>query len=67
MEGGSWKGAVLGRGMGGFRIRGEEGQEKWIDGHENEWKSATDRGEEGHLQDERPGIMEAPKNQWRCP
>ena len=29
-----------------FRIRCGEGQEGWPDGHENEWKSATDRVEE---------------------
>lgn len=34
-----------------FRIRYGEGQERWLDGHENEWKSATDGGG-GHLQDE---------------
>ena len=47
------KGNVKGNGR-GFRIRCGEGQERWLDGHENEWKSATDRGEEvgGHLQDE---------------
>jgi hypothetical protein len=33
-----------------FRIKCGEGQERWLDGHENEWKSATDRGEE--VQDE---------------
>ena len=40
----------MGREMGGSR----EGQEIWLDGHENEWKSATDGGEEvgAHLQDE---------------
>jgi len=38
----------------GLRIRCGEGQEGWPDGHENEWKSATDGGREmgGHLQDE---------------
>jgi len=34
------------RAMEGFRIRCWEGQERWLDGHENEWKPATDRGEE---------------------
>ena len=34
------------RGTWGFRIRCGEGQERWLDGHENEWKSATDRGGE---------------------
>jgi len=36
------------------------------DGHENEWKSATDRGGElGGISKnrQRPGIKEAPKNQ----
>ena len=27
-----------------FRIRCEEGQERWSDGHENEWKSTTGGG-----------------------
>jgi hypothetical protein len=27
----------------------EEGQERWLDGDENEWKCATDGGEEVHL------------------
>jgi hypothetical protein len=35
-----------GRGSEEFRIRCGEGQERWLDGHEYEWKSATDRGEE---------------------
>ena len=28
-----------------------EVQERWLDGHENEWKSATDQGREEHLKD----------------
>jgi hypothetical protein len=34
------------RGDGAFRIRCGEGQERWLDGHENEWKSVTDRDED---------------------
>jgi hypothetical protein len=53
--------------MGYFMIRFWEGQEKWPDEHENEQKSATDRG--GEVCDisrkkQRPGMREAPKNQW---
>jgi hypothetical protein len=29
-----------------FRISYGEEQERWIDGHENEWKCAIDGGEE---------------------
>ena len=53
----------MGREMGGSR----EGQEIWPYGHENEWKSATDGGEEVRAisrMRQRPGIREAPKNQW---
>ena len=42
MEGGNWKGEGGEKGE-GFRIRCGEGQERWLDDHENEWKSATDR------------------------
>ena len=45
MERGNWGGGE-GEGNGGFRIRCGEGQERWLDGHEDEWKSTTDRGEE---------------------
>jgi len=31
-----------GEGNKGFRIRCGEGQGRWLDGHENEWKSVTD-------------------------
>ena len=51
----------------GFRSRCGEGEERWLDGHENEWKSATDGGEEVRAisrMRQRPGIREAPKNQW---
>ena len=44
-----------------------EGQERWPDGLENEWKSATDRaGEVGDTSRtiQRPGPREMPKNQW---
>lgn len=36
----------VGRRMEKFGIRCGEGQERWLNGHENEWKSATDRDEE---------------------
>lgn len=42
-----------------LRIRYKEGQERWLDGHDNEEKSATDRGEEvGGISRtrQRPGI-----------
>jgi hypothetical protein len=41
------------RNGGGFSIRCEERQEKWPDGHENGWKSASDRHGEvrGNLKD----------------
>jgi hypothetical protein len=43
VDGGNWVGEGLGRGLGGsFRIMCGEGQERWPDVHENEWKSATD-------------------------
>ena len=54
----------------GMGIRCEEGQEKWPDDHNNEWKSTTDGGEEvGHISRMRytPGIRETPKNQWEWP
>ena len=38
MEEGRW----YGQGNEGYQIRCGEGQERWLDGHENEWKSATD-------------------------
>ena len=34
------------KGNGGFKIKCEEGQNKWLDTHEKEWKSATVGGEE---------------------
>jgi hypothetical protein len=33
-------------GNGEFRIRCSEEQERWLDDHKNEWKSANDEGEE---------------------
>ena len=42
------------------------GQERWPDGHENEWKSATDKGVEvwSHLQERTETLIrEVPKNQ----
>lgn len=57
------------RRMGGFRIRCGEGQDRWPDSHENEWKSTTDEGEVvcGGISRmrQRPGIRKAPKNQRR--
>lgn len=36
-------------------------------GHENEWRFATDGSEEiGGISKKRPGIEKALKNQWRC-
>ena len=32
--------------MEGLRIRCRKGQERWLDSHENEWKSATEKGNE---------------------
>ena len=51
----------------GFRIRCGEAHERWLDGHENEWKYSTDGSEEmggfsGMRQ--RPEIKEELKNQW---
>ena len=48
-----------------FRINCGKGQERWPDGHDNEWKSATDGGEVGgiSMMRQRCGIREAPKNQ----
>jgi hypothetical protein len=47
------------------RIRYGEGQEEWLDGHENEWKPATDGGNEvGDISGKRQKIREVPKNQW---
>lgn len=55
---------------GGFRIRYGEGQQKWLDNHENKSKTATGGVEEvgGRIcrRQQRPGIKEAPKNQWGC-
>ena len=47
MDGGNWVEEGMVRGIEGFRIRCREGQERWPDGHKNEWKSATDGGGEG--------------------
>lgn len=45
MEGGNWEGEWMERGLGAQdQIRG--GKERWPEGSENEWKSATNRGEE---------------------
>jgi hypothetical protein len=66
MEGGNWKGEGGEKGE-GFRIRCGEGQERWLEDYENEWKSATDGGEEvGGISKmrQRPGIREASKSKW---
>ena len=44
MEGGNWKEGRIGKRIG--MIRCGERQERWLDGHENEWKSSTVGGEE---------------------
>jgi transposase len=51
MKRGNWVGEGTGRGMGIFRTRCEEGQERWPDAHENEWESTGERAREvgGHL------------------
>jgi hypothetical protein len=59
-----------GEGNGGFRIRCGEGQERWLDDHENEWKSAPHRHEKvGSIsrKRQRSGIREVTKNQWEYP
>ena len=48
----------------GVRIRCGKGPKRWLDGHENEWKSEIDRGEEVRgisRMRERPGIREDPR------
>jgi hypothetical protein len=42
MGGGKWEEEGVDGGNGGFRIRCEERQERWLDGYEDEWKSTTD-------------------------
>jgi hypothetical protein len=70
MEGTGKKG--LWRGEWGFRIRCGKEQDRWIDGHENEWNSASDRDFDwwwwwwwwGHLRmRQSPGIRKVPMNQ----
>jgi hypothetical protein len=54
MDRGNWDGGD-GKGDGGLKIWCREGQERWLDAHENEWNSAIDMGEEveqEYLQDE---------------
>jgi hypothetical protein len=62
-----WKG----RWEGGYRIKYGEEPEGQPDSHEDEVKPSNDRGGEvgGGISRnrERPGIREAPKNQWGCP
>jgi hypothetical protein len=59
----------MGREMEEVGIRYREGQEGGQDGHENEWKTVTDRGGEvgGGISRtrKRPGIREASEIQWR--
>ena len=53
----------MGREIGGFMIKYEQGQERWPD----EWKSTLDRGDEvgdSSRTRQRPGIRKAPKNQY---
>jgi hypothetical protein len=53
----------------GFEIGIMTSSPEWPDGHENEWKSTTDGNREiGNIsrKRQRPGIREAPKNQWGC-
>lgn len=53
-----------GKGNGGFRVRCGEGQERWLDDHKNEWKSAADSGKEVggiYRTRQRPGKKEVPK------
>jgi hypothetical protein len=49
MEGEKYVGEGIRRGVRGLGIWCREGQGRWPDGHENEWKSVTDwgRGEGG--------------------
>ena len=51
------------RGIEGFTIRYGQKQERWPDGHENEWKSATDVGQIGgiSMKRQRLGIREVMK------
>jgi hypothetical protein len=60
MEGGSWAGEGMQRGMGrewdGLSIRYGRGQERWPDGHDKEWKSAIDEGEE--VEENLYGVIE---------
>jgi hypothetical protein len=53
----------MGSGIGGFRIRCGERQDRWLDGLENEWKSSTGKGEEVGVTSGttlRPRIWEVP-------
>ena len=45
MKGAIWEGGVWG-GECEVQDKVSPGQERWLDGHENEWKSATDGSEE---------------------
>lgn len=40
------------RGVGGFWFQCGEGQGRWPVGHENEWKSSSEEGIKGYLQEE---------------
>jgi hypothetical protein len=43
MEEGNWVEEGIGKEVGWVWVRCAEGQEVWLDGHENKWKSGTDR------------------------
>ena len=57
------------RGIGGVQVRYGEGEDRWWDGHENEWKSENDKGEEVGASQMRQIIKtkEAPKKQLGWP
>ena len=51
--------------MEGFRIRYGKGEDRWLDGPENEWKSENDKGEEvgASLMRQIPRTKKATKKQ----
>jgi hypothetical protein len=63
MEARNCVGEGMGWEMGVFGILSVEKQERWPDSHENEWKSATDRGGEDISRTrQRHGIRETPQS-----